>query len=238
MAAEPTATINPPAPEAQAPPSQPPSGTATQPASAPGDDSVLASLLKHKQALEADNKKLREKERERDEKAAAEKQAFEAKLKEQGDFAKLYDSEKEKRTALEAQIAALTPKAERLTAHEQRIADKLAAAKAKGDLPSHIVRAIDIAAKVDVDEAFDILSEHLASIGTGPAPKQPAPPAPPQGGAPAAQPAPLDLKNPSVADLQKLKTSDPVAHARLISGRTAPAADVSFGARLAGAFRK
>jgi chaperonin cofactor prefoldin len=167
-----------------------PEGNATTTPATPAEDAAalkaqLDAVLKHKTALEADLKKHRDAKKEHEDAIAKERAANEAKLKEVGDFAKLYDSEKEKRAALEAQLAELTPKAERLTAPEKRIGEKLLAAKAKGDLPSYIVKAIDAAAARDVDEANDILDEFRAAQPTAPA-KVTASPAPNTGGAPAA----------------------------------------------------
>jgi hypothetical protein len=222
--AAPTNTPTPPAPEGAAPAIaavQP--ATPAQPA---GDDSAalkaqLDALLKWKAEAEADLKKGRDARKAAEEKAAADKAEAEKKIREAGDFAKLHDLEREKRAALEAQLAELAPRAERLTAHEQRVMNKLEAAKAKGDLPGHIVRAIDFTAKVDVDEAYDILTDHLASIASAPAPKQPAPPAPAQGAAPASpaphkalgQMTPAEIANLSDAQLNKmLGKADEASH--------------------------
>jgi hypothetical protein len=209
MAAEPTAITNPPAPDAQAPASPAVQANAN-PVPTTGDDAAalkaqVEALLKWKGEAEADLKKGRDAKKAAEEKAAAEKADAEKKAREAGDFAKLHDAEREKRTALEAQLAEIAPKAEKASAHEKRTLAKLEAAKAKGDLPSFIVRAIDNASKVDVDEALDILDDYRASIGTGPAPKQPAPPAPPQGGAPASPPAKKRLEDLTVAEIHQLK---------------------------------
>lgn len=194
-------------------------------------------LSKHKAAMDADLAKLRAAKKEQEDRAAAEKADAEKKAREAGDFAKLHDAEKERRLALEAQLAELSPKAERLTAHETRMKAKLDAAKAKGDLPSYLVRSLDAAAARDVDEAVDILDEFRASVSATPTGKTPAPPAPAQGAAPAAAPAPLDLKNPSVADLQKLKASDPAKYAAIVHGQK-PTLVQSVQARLTGVGRK
>jgi chaperonin cofactor prefoldin len=242
MAAEPTTTQ--PAPEGQA---NTQATTSAAPAPDAGEDfraqlvevqKQLDAVLKHKGALEADLKKHRDAKKEAEDRVAAEKAEAEKKLKEAGDFARLYDSEKEKRAALEAQLADLSPKAERLTAHEQRVKAKLDAAKAKGDLPTFIVRSIDIAAARDVDEALDILDEYRSSVASGtPAPKQPAPPAPSTGAAPPSPQPAIDLARPSVADLQRLKATDRAAHDALIFGRK-PSLAQSVAARLTGVGRK
>lgn len=194
-------------------------------------------LEKHKAAQDADLAKYRASKKEQEDRFAAEKAEAEKKAREAGDFAKLHDAEKERRLALEAQLADLSPKAERLTAHETRMKAKLDAAKAKGDLPSYIVRSLDAAAARDVDEAVDILDEFRAAASVTPAGKTPAPPAPAQGAAPAAVPAALDLKNPSVADLQKLQANDPAKYAAIVSGHK-PTTAVSWAQRIAGVGRK
>lgn len=228
--AEPTAdNINPTSAPADTPAA---SGTQATPAPGAGEDlaaikSQLDAVLKHKQALENDLKKLRDAKKERDEIAAKEKADAEAKLKEAGDFAKLHLLEKEKAAALEAQVAELAPKAERLTAHEKRVAAKLEAAKAKGDLPSYIVRAIDAAAVRDVDEAAEILDEFRASQSVA-APKQPAPPAPIQGAAPPTPKSTKRLEDYTTAELEQLRRTDKAAHDALI-GAVAPKAGRSFG---------
>lgn len=194
-------------------------------------------LSKHKAAMDADLAKLRAAKKEQEDRAAAEKADAEKKAREAGDFAKLHDAEKERRLALEAQLAELSPKAERLTAYEKQLQSKLDAAKAKGDLPGWFVRSLDAAAARNVVEAVDILDEFRAAASVTPAGKTPAPPAPAQGAAPAAAPAPFDLKNPSVADLQKLKASDPAKYAAIVHGQK-PSLVQSVQARLTGVGRK
>lgn len=240
--AAPTNTANPPAPVEQAPAAA--SGQQATPAPVAGEDTAalkaqLDSLLKWKASAEADLKKTRDAKRAEEEKAAADKAALEAQLREQGKFAELAKQKEDEARALAAQLAELSPKAERLTAHEQRVAAKLEAAKAKGDLPSYLVRAIDAAAARDVDEAADILDEFRASQASAqPAPKQPAPPAPTPGGAPPSPAAPVNLSNPSVADLQRLKAEDPARHRAFIFGGSPAAAAQSIAARLTGAGKR
>lgn len=237
MAAEPTANPNPPAPDAQAPASPAVQANAN-PAIPAGDEAAalkeqVASLLKWKESAEADLKRGRDAKKAAEEKAAAEKADAEKKAREAGDFAKLHDAEREKRAALEAQLAEIAPKAEKHTAFEKRALEKIEKAIAAGDLPAHVVRSLTTISKVDVSEALDVLDEFRASIGTGPAPKQPAPPAPPQGGAPPS-PAPMvNLTNPSVADLQSLKASDPAKYAEIVYGKK-PSLVQSVQARLTG----
>jgi hypothetical protein len=220
MAAEPTNQATQPALDGQAQPAA--SGQPATPEPVAGEDVIalkaqLDALLKHKQALEGDLKKYRDARKEIEDKAAADKAAVEAKLREQGEHLKLYELEKDKRAALEAQLADLTPKAERLTAHEKRVQAKLEAAKAKGDLPSFIVRAIDVAALRDVDEAADILDEYRASqSAAAPAAKQPATPAPAVGGAPSSPAPNKRLEDMTTAELDNLRRTDRAAFDALI----------------------
>ncbi len=238
MAAEPTTTTTTPAIESPAPAT--PAAQAAPPAPTAGDDpqalkAQLDSLLRWKAEAEADLKKGRDARKAAEEKAAADKAEAEKKIREAGDFAKLHDIEREKRAALEAQLAEIAPRADRQTAHEKRVLAKLEAAKAAGDLPAHVVKALDSILKIDVDEASDYLDAHRASVSAqAPAVKQAAPPAPGTGAAPSSPPAPMDLKHPSVADLQRLKTTDPVQWTRIINGQ-GHAPSQSFAARLTGA---
>lgn len=197
----------------------------------------LDKLEKHKAAQDADLAKYRASKKEQEDRIAAEKAEAEKAARAAGDLTKLHLLEQEKREVAERRLAELEPKAERLTAHETRMKTKLDAAKARGDLPSYIVRAIDAAAARDVDEAVDILDEFRAAASVTPPAKTPAPPAPAQGAAPAAAPAAFDLKNPSVADLQKLKASDPAKYAAIVHGQK-PSLVQSVQARLTGVGRK
>lgn len=227
---------NPSAPVVQDPPTAP-NGQASNPApdAAELQRRVEATAAKNAELL-AELKKIKERDKERDDATKAEKAAFEAKLREQGDHLKLYEIEKEKRAEAEARLAGLVPKAEAYSAFEARAKEEIAKAKEAGALPEYLVSLID---SVDPVRAVDALNKfRAAQASTQPAPKQPAPPAPAQGAAPPTPGPSVNLTNPSVADLQRLKASDPVAYARLINGSNATAPSLSFGARLTGAFRK
>lgn len=236
--AVPTTTVNPSAPEGQTPATA--SGQMAPPAPVAGEDAAslkaqLESLQKWKASADADLKKYRDERRSLEEKAAADKAAFEARLRETGEFAKLAEIAEEKARALEAQLADLSPKAQRLTAHEQRVRTKLDAAKAKGDLPSYLVRAIDAAASRDVDEAADILDEYRsAQASAQPALKQPAPPAPVPGGAPPSPAVAKRLEEMTTAELEQLKRTDRAAFDRLIGAVGSRPASRTFGGWLAG----
>lgn len=189
---------------------------------AQADDPVtVASLLKHNGALVADLAKLRAKEKERDEATAAQRAEAEKKMREAGDLAGLLAAEREKKAALEAQLATLTPQAERFTAHEQRVKAKLEARKAKGDLPAYVTAAIDIAVRGgDVDAAFEFLLEFekaSAPVAQG-ASRTPASPAPNTGGAAATSPPGKKPSEMSPAELETLKATDPNAYYAHIGG--------------------
>lgn len=238
MSTEAAQVTTPPAAVPQDPPSAVPAQAADDPVALKAERDAL---LKHKAAIEADLKKLRESRKADEDRVAAEKADAEKKLREAGDFAKLHDAEKEKRLALEAQIATLTPVAERFTAHEARVKEELDAAKAKGDLPPHITMAIDLAVRAgDVDAAKVILEGHTKAFVTpGAPPKQPAPPAPAQGAAPPSPAPPINMDGPSVSDLQRLKAEKPAEYRALINGETPITSRVSdIYARLTGAGRK
>lgn len=241
MAAEPTdSNINPQAPEGQAPAAT--SGSQATPANGAGEDAAalkaqLDALLKHKGALEADLKKYRDKQKAAEEAVAAERQAAEAKLREQGEHVKLREIAEEKVRALEAQLAEFSADAEIARSLKARKQESVEAAKADPALPAYIKRALDSAK--DVLAASDILDEFRASQASAqPAPKQPAPPAPAIGGAPPSPSAPVNLANPSVADLQRLKAENPGALRSLIFGQSPSTSGLSFSQRLAGVGRK
>lgn len=218
-------TITSPAPEVQA--SATPAAQVATPALAAGDDpsalkAQLESLLKWKAEAEGDLKKGRDARRLTEEKAAADKVEAEEKIRAAGDFAKLHEIEREKRTALEAQLADLAPKAERLSAHEKRVISKLDAATAKGDLPAHVVRSIVSIAARDPDEALEILEqyrdEHRASLSQASPGKQPANPAPVAGGPAGSPPVRKSVDAMTPAEIQNLKSTDPAAFAALFGG--------------------
>lgn len=226
------------APEGQANPQAPSNAPAT-PAPGAGEDIAARlqrmeadqqKLLAHKQALEADLKKYRDRDKERDEATKAEKAALEAKLREQGDFAKLLEIEREKARALEAQYAALAPKAEAYSAFEARAKDEIAKAKEAGGLPDYLVSLID---SVDPVRAVEALQKFRAASAT--APKQPAPPAPAPGAAPPPSNVPGTVR--TIADLQNLKTSDPARFEQIVRGAQ-PTLAQRVGARLTGVGRK
>lgn len=236
--AAPTNTVNPSAPVEQIPAAA--SGQQATPAPDAGEDAAalkaqLDALLKHKGALEADLKKYRDAKKAEEDARATEKAALEAKLRQQGEYAELARQKEEEAKALAAQLAELKPKAERLTAHEQRVAAKLEAAKAKGDLPSYLVRAIDAAAARDVDEAADILDEFRASQASAqPAPKQPAPPAPVPGGAPPSPTPAKKLDQMTPAELEQLKRTDRAAFDALIGAASGSQTSRSFANWISG----
>lgn len=240
--AEPTETTNPnpAAPEGQAPASAAVQPNAT-PAPAAGEDAnalkaQLDSLLKWKAEAEADLKKGRDARKAAEEKAAADKVEAEKQLREAGKFAELAKVKEDEANALRAQIAEFTGKASQLDSITKTMGEKIAAAKAKGDLPSFIVKAIDAAPNPVT--ALDILDDYRAAQAQAPKGNTPAPPAPQQGAAPATPAAPINMANPSVADLQTLKAKDPGAFRRLIFGQGPSTEDQSVQARLAGAGRK
>lgn len=212
--AEPTATTNPPTPSVD-------TSTATNavatPAPGAGEDlakrlaeveAEKAALLKWKATADEDLKKGREARKQLEEAKAAAAAEAEKKAREAGDHAALNKALEEKQRALEAQLAEVLPKADRLNAHEKRVMAKLEAAKAKGDLPNFIVRAIDVAATRDVDEAADILDEFRASQGAAPASKQAAPSAPAQGAPASIQPAAKKLSEMTAAEIQSLPDAE------------------------------
>jgi hypothetical protein len=237
MSAEPNQPPNPHAPEGQAPAPAPVAvATPAQPA---GDDSAalkaqLDSLLRWKAEAEADLKKGREAKKAAEDKAAAEKKAAEDKARELGDFAKLHDAEKERRLALEAQLAELTPDAQLARDLKKRKQEAVEAAKADTSLPAYIKRAIEAAR--DPISAAEILDEFRASQ-TQPASKQPAPPAPSLAGAPPSPAMPVGQIR-SVADLQNLQATDPAKFNAIVRGGPSQNIVQRVGARLTGVGRK
>lgn len=214
-------TVTPTTPPAAVPQDQP----SAVPAPAADDPAALKAerdaLQKHKLALEADLKKLRDARKVDEDRVAAEKADAEKKLREAGDFAKLHDAEKEKRLALEAQVAALTPVAERFTAYEKRVKETLDAAKAKGDLPAHITMAIDgLVQAGNIDAALVVLDGHTKAPVTPGAtpPKQPAAPAPNPGGAPPTLPPGKKPSEMTDKELDNLRATNPDAYYAHIGG--------------------
>jgi len=132
-----------------------------------------------------------------------------------------------------AELDRLKPLAERYETSAARKKTVIEAAIAEAGLPTTVKRGLEIALRAgEIDDAADLLADHRASVAPG-APKQPAPPAPAQGAAPSSPAVPLDLKNPSVTDLQKLKATNPAEYARIIHGQR-PSILQSVSARLTG----
>jgi hypothetical protein len=149
----------------------------------------LAKVLKHKEELEADLHKTRAKREEEAKKA-----------KEAGDFAKLLDMERERATALEAQVKQYEPDAIIGRAAKERAAQAVEAAKADPNLPSYVKKAIE-AARSPLDAA-DILAEFRAQA------KQPLPTAPAVGAAPANTGGAKGLNDLTPAEILSLKPAE------------------------------
>jgi hypothetical protein len=201
-------TTNQPGPEGQAQPQ----GSAPQanPAPVAGEEvaalkAQLDSLSKWKADAENDLKKYRDARKQTEAQAAAEKAELEKQLREQGKFAELAKQKEDEAKALAAQLAEVSGKASRLDAIEKTMFDRVAAAKAKGDLPSYIVKAIDIAPNpaAALDVLDDFRAEQAKHAGVPPA-KQPAPPAPAMGAAPAAQPSAKKLDDMTPQEIHNL----------------------------------
>ena len=242
--AEPANTTTPETPAPAAATTPAPAVQTPAPAATTGPEEIAKlkadyeRLLAHKQKQDADLAQYRAKLDEEAKKAAAEKAAIEARMRETGDVAGLLAAEKDRAAALAAQLADLTPKAERFGQHEKRAKEKIEAAKAAGDLPAYVVRSIDIAAASDADAALDILNDYREAQRAA-AGKQPPPMAPPLGAPPPANGAEvIDLKNPSVAALRNLEATNPAAYRALLQGQTNGSAPLTIGQRLTGAFRK
>jgi hypothetical protein len=228
MSAEPNQSPNPHAPEGQAP-APAPVAVAT-PAPAPAED--LEKLLRHKQALEADLKKLRDKERERDEAAKKERETHEAQLREQMKHADLLAIREKELEALRAETASLTADAEIARALKARKQDVVEAAKADPSTPAWLKTALSSAR--DVLAASDILDEFRASQ-TQPASKQPAPPAPSLAGAPPSPAQPNALR--TLEDFKRLQAEKPDEFNSIVRGHQ-PSITQRIGARLTGVGRK
>lgn len=187
----------------------------------------LARVLKHNEDLARDNAKYREQRKEEERKATEAQAEAERKLREAGEFAKLHDVEKEKRTSLEQQLASVLPKAQRYDAVEQRARAEVDAAKAAGNLPSWLVKAVDTAARVDVVEAREILEEFRRGQ-QAPGSPAPASPAPALGAAPSAGRVSKRVEDMTVPELAALQSSDPVEYARLTGGSSNGTKNGSF----------
>jgi hypothetical protein len=124
----------------------------------------------------------------------------------------LHDAEKERRLALEAQLAELTPDAQLARDLKKRKQEAVEAAKADTSLPAYIKRAIEAAR--DPISAAEILDEFRASQ-TQPASKQPAPPAPSLAGAPPSPAQPKKLEQMTEAEIY----STPVAELQKLLGK-------------------
>ena len=187
----------------------------------------LARVLKHNEDLARDNAKYREQRKDEERRAAEAQAESEKKLREAGEFAKLHDVEKEKRTTLEQQLASVLPKAQRYDAVEQRARAEVDAAKAAGNLPSWLVKAVDTAARVDVVEAREILEEFRRGQ-QAPGTPAPASPAPALGAAPSAGRVTKRVEDMTVPELAALQSSDPVEYARLTGGSSNGTKNGSF----------
>ena len=178
----------------------------------------LARVLKHNDEIARDNAKYREQRKDEERKATEAQTESEKKLREAGEFAKLHDVEKEKRTALEQQLASVLPKAQRYDAVEQRAKAEVDAAKAAGNLPSWLIKAIDTAVRVDVVEAREILEEFRRGQSTTTTAVVTASPAPAPGAAPPAQRVSKRVEDMTVPELDALRSSAPDEYARLVGG--------------------
>lgn len=214
---------------------QNPSGGAPGGSSEQGSEDVaslkaqLARVLKHNEEIAKDNAKYRERQKEEERKTAEASTEAEKKLREAGEFAKLHDVEKEKRTALEQQLASVLPKAQRYDAVEQRAKADVDAAKAAGNLPSWLVKAIDTAVRVDVVEAREILEEfRRGQSSTTATPVASASPAPAPGAAPPAQRVTKRVEDMTVPELDALRSSAPDEYARLTGGSSNGSKNGSF----------
>jgi hypothetical protein len=215
--AEPTSESTTPNPQASATPANPsavaqPNGT---PAPAAGEDvaalkAQLDAVLRWKAEAEADLKKGRDARKEIEAKAQAEKAEAEKQLREAGKFAELAKVKEDEAKALAAQMAEFTGKASQYDAITKAMGEKITAAKAKGDLPSYIVKALD--ASPNPVSALDILDEFRAAQASAtPAGKQPAPPAPATGAPAAAQTPKKDVNALTPQEIQNLKPEERAA---------------------------
>lgn len=203
-----------------------PQGSAPQanPAPGAGEDAAalkaqLDALTKWKAEAEGDLKKYRDARKQAEEKAAAEKAAFESQLREQGKFAELAKQKEDEAKALAAQVAEYSHKATQFDAIHKTMSERVAAAKAKGDLPTYLVKAIDAAGNPAAQ--LEILDEfRAAQANAQPPAKQPAPPAPATGAAPAAQKASKTLDQMSPQEISQLKPGDPAFQELSSGGRT------------------
>jgi hypothetical protein len=163
-----------------------------------------------------------------DEAAAAER----AKAEAEGNWHKLHKIEAERAKALEEQLLAVKPKADRYESYLERRRAEVEAKKAT--LPAYLQALVD---RVDVEDAAQAIeqwqSEQSAMQGKAPPPHKPAPLA----GAPSSPPVPVDLTRPSVDDLKRLKATDPARYAALLRG-DAGTQQSGLLARLTGAGRR
>lgn len=169
-----------------------------------------------------------------DEAATSAAAALEAK-KAAGELGPVLAAREAELTETRAELAKVKPLVDRYEAVTAKKKTTIETALQDATLPNIVKRGIEIALRAgEIDDAADLLAEHRASVTSVVPPKQPAPPAPAQGAAPSTPAVPLNLKNPSVADLEKLKASNPAEHARIIHGQKQSVFQ-SVAARLTGA---
>ena len=212
-----TTTTNPQATASPATPSAvaQPNGT---PAPAAGEDvstlkAQLDAVLKWKAEAEADLKKGRDARKAIEEKATADKVEAEKQLREAGKFAEIAKLKEDEAKALAAQLAEFTGKASQYDAISKTMGERITAAKAKGDLPSYIVKALDAAP--NPVHALEILDEFRAAQASAtPAARTAAPPAPATGAPATSPPAPSNkkLEEMTPAEILNLNAEQRKAH--------------------------